>query len=240
MKQNIIFFLSLVLVFLAGLGVMRYWDQTHLAGGKSAPSGFLESEAWEDAPQVDLREATEPEGVKEAGAPEEMKLAMQSQLVGIHMPEIKTVISRTGNEYETPEKEPTPKEPVEMGNAKYNTFPTAEPGNVQPEEPKSSIVMIAAPVEPLLIKTTDEYKEFKRRARGSYPSADFSKEQVLVLESSSNLPDKVFEIQDVQEQDGKIVVTYRVSVFGLDKKTNTHSARVMKKTDLPLELKQVI
>ena len=237
MKQKIIFILSLVLVFAAGLGVMRLWDEKHLAVDQAAS---LETRPWDDAPQLDLSQATEPEGVEEVGAPGEAQLATQSQLAEIHMPEIQTVISRTGNTYDTPDKPEDIKKPVPMGDAKYNTSPAAEPGGTQEEEQPSSIVMLSAPVEPLLIKTTAEYKEFKRRARGSYPSADFSKEQVLVLESTSNLPDKIFEIQDVQEKDGKWLVIYRVSVFGLDKKTNTHSAWVMKKKDLPLELKQVI
>ena len=40
--------------------------------------------------------------------------------------------------------------------------------------------------------------------------------------------------------DGKILVTYRVNVFGLDKKINTHSAVRIAKRDLPIELKQVL
>ena len=61
-----------------------------------------------------------------------------------------------------------------------------------------------------------------------------------MLESASNLPDKVFEIQNVKEENGQWVVKYRVSVFGLDKKTNTHSATVIKKKNLPIVLKQVL
>ena len=235
MKQKAIFIGSLVLVFLAGLGVMRFWDAKHLTKQMEAPVGLA---TLGDVPQWDLSQATEPEGVEATDAPGEAQLATASQLAPINMPEIQTVISRNGTEYETLSKGELPKEPVAMGDAKYNTYPTAEP--VKAEEPPSSIVMIAAPVEPLLIKTTEEYKAFKRRARGSYPTADFNKQQVLVLESTSNLPDKVFEIQDIQEKDGKWLVTYRVSVFGLDKKTNTHTASLMPKRDLPLELKQVL
>ena len=77
-------------------------------------------------------------------------------------------------------------------------------------------------------------------ARGKYPTADFSKDYVVVLESNSNLPDKVFEIQDVQEENGKMVIIYRVNIFGLDQKTNTHSAVRIEKRDLPIELKQVL
>ena len=53
-------------------------------------------------------------------------------------------------------------------------------------------------------------------------------------------PDKVFEIQDVVEQNGKMVVLYRVNIFGMDKKTNTHSVVRVAKRNLPVELKQVL
>ena len=238
MKQKIIFIASLLLAVLVGMALMHAWDIHRPVPVDNAPTeALLETGMWENVPQVDLQQATEPEGVQAVGDPGEAQLATESQLAPIHMPEIQTVISRSGKTYEPQEEKSAG--PVVLGDAQYNTAPAAEK-NIPAQEPKSSIVMIAAPVEPLLIKTTEEYKAFKRRARGSYPVANFASEQVLVLESSSNLPDKVFEIQDVQEQDGKLVVTYRVSVFGLDKKTNTHSARVIPKKDVPLELKQVL
>ena len=57
---------------------------------------------------------------------------------------------------------------------------------------------------------------------------------------ASNLPDKAFEIVSINEENGKRLVTYRINVFGLDKKVNTHSAKTVDKKDLPLELKQVL
>ena len=69
---------------------------------------------------------------------------------------------------------------------------------------------------------------------------DFSKNNVLVLESGSNLPDKAFEIVSVNEDKGKMLVQYRINVFGLDKKTNTHNVVVVSKKNIPLELKQVL
>ena len=219
---------------------MRLWDTHHRGRTDLSKSANLATEELEAVEWVDLENATEPEGVVAAGEPGELKMATESQLAPIHMPEIQTIISRSGNTYETEEKPAEPKQAVSLGDAKYNTSPAAEKGGTEEQEPPSSIVMLTAPVQPLLIKTTEEYKEFKRRARGSYPAANFAKEQVLVLESTGNLPDKVFEIQNVEEKDGKIWVIYRVSVFGLDKKTNTHSAVLIKKQNLPIELKQVL
>ena len=100
--------------------------------------------------------------------------------------------------------------------------------------------MINAPVKARIIKSTADYKKFKQSARGEYPQADFNKQMVVVLESDSNLPDKVFEIKDVQAKDGHLWVFYRVNVFGLNKKINTHSAKAVQKSALPLTLKQVL
>ena len=104
----------------------------------------------------------------------------------------------------------------------------------------SNLTLIEAPVGVKRIKTLDEYKAFKTQARGSYPTADFAKEEVVVLESVSNLPDKVFEIVDIAPEGGNLKVRYRVNVFGLDKKINTHSAQKIDKSSLPIILEQVL
>ncbi len=108
------------------------------------------------------------------------------------------------------------------------------------EQEDSNISLIAAPVKTFLIKNTDEYKLFKTRARGGYPEVDFNKQMLVVLESDSNLPDNIFEIVSAEVKDGQLVIAYRVNVFGLDKKTNTHTAIAVEKTELPIELKQVL
>ena len=112
--------------------------------------------------------------------------------------------------------------------------------NTQDNDEPSRITMLSAPVKSFLIQNTQEYKNFKTRARGGYPDVNFDKQMLVVLESDSNLPDHIFEIVSAQKQDGKLLVTYRVNVFGLDKKTNTHAVVAVEKTDLPLELKQVL
>lgn len=104
----------------------------------------------------------------------------------------------------------------------------------------TSITMIEAPVAVKRIKTLDDYKAFKRTALGSYPTADFAQEEVIVLESQSNLPDKVFEIVSVEPDGENLKLRYRVNVFGLDKKTNTHSAQKISKTKANIILEQVL
>ena len=104
----------------------------------------------------------------------------------------------------------------------------------------TSITMIEAPVSLKRISSLDGYKAFKQVARGSYPAADFAKEEVLVLESQSNLPDKVFEIVGVTPEGDTLKLRYRVNVFGLDKKVNTHSAYKIPKTSQNIVLEQVL
>ena len=108
------------------------------------------------------------------------------------------------------------------------------------EEIPNHITLIAAPVRLVVINNLDEYKVFKQRARGGYPTLDFAKQKLIVLESDSNLPDNVFEIVSADKQDGSLIVSYRVNVFGLDKKINSHTFIVVDKAPLPVELKQVI
>lgn len=223
------------LIFCAGAASMRIWDYYHLKAESVAVVEVTPLEAL----SVDLRKGEMPEGVV---SPDEEAArlipAKESQLAKIDLPDVQAIIPRSGNAYESDdEAKATAAAPVQITGDYPSINGNATPA--QPDEP-TSITMIDAPVESLLIKTAQEYKDFKRRARGSYPAADFNREQILVLESTSNLPDKVFEIQNVQEENGQWVVYYRVSVFGLDKKTNTHSAVVMKKKNLPIVLKQVL
>ncbi len=104
----------------------------------------------------------------------------------------------------------------------------------------SQITLIAAPVKYFLIQNTAEYKAFKNKARGSYPDVDFTKQKLIVLESDSNLPDNVFELVGAEEKDGEMLVSYRVNVFRLDKKINSHTVLPIDTTQSAIQLKQVL
>lgn len=232
-KKTILLACAFAAVFAAGAVSMRVWDAYH---GACAANAALPVRSSDSFLTVDLRDASVPEGVTAADEADYAELKTPSQLSKINLPDVEKIISRSGQEVIPGENEP------EEAPSAVDLSDVKEPASSAEaaEEPKSAISMIEAPVKARLIKNSREYKEFKRVARGSYPAADFAKQDVLVLESTSNLPDKVFEIQQVSEENGKRVVTYRVSVFGLDQKTNTHSAVLLQKRDLPLELKQVL
>ncbi len=229
-KNKLLLAASFILVFMAGLAAMRMWDVSRARLAENADVPLL---ATDSLLSLDLEEASAPEGVTEVEKPDYVESDVPSQLSKINVPGMEKIISRSAAQ-NVPEEEEKTEAVLDLTNV-------SAPADSAPEDaPKSSISMINAPVSARLITNAEEYKAFKRVARGSYPAANFAKENVLVLESSSNLPDKVFEIQSVKEEDGKMVVRYRVSVFGLDKKTNTHSAQLIQKSNLSLELKQVL
>ena len=226
----------LVLAFLAGMAVMRVWDAHH------TPALSSESQMPSNASLllVDMEAGTEPEGVVDVEEPKYVDdSAIPSQLSKIKVQGLDRVISRSGADIDAPQEEND--SPVVLGDVDRTAVPSATaPVPLDTSNAKSNRTMINAPVQARVIKSVEDYKAFKRKARGKYPAADFAKDYVVVLESASNLPDNVFEIQDVQEEGGKMVVFYRVNIFGLDQKTNTHSAARIDKRDLPIELKQVL
>lgn len=141
---------------------------------------------------------------------------------------------------QTQETQPRPVSPVVLKTDK----PVVKPLDMLPSVPAqaedSNITLIQIPVVSKLIKTQEDYKAFKRKARGKYPDVNFNKQMVVVLESANDMPDKVFEVVKVTPQDKQLTVAYRVNIFGLDKKTTTHAVAVLDKTDKPVVLKQVL
>lgn len=238
-RKNVLLGTVFVLVFLSGLLTMRLWENYQRRTGQARQHYSVPS-MQEPVQLVDLREGQLPKGVEYADKEEYVDdSSIPSQLVKIKVSGVSQVISRSGTQV-TPEESAEGRSSVYMGDANYAAVPMEETKTQALPEPESKISMIEAPVAVKLIKTLDDYKAFKRVARGDYPVVDFSQDDVLVLESTSNLPDKVFEIQDVVEENGSMVVIYRVNIFGLDQKTNTHSAVRISKRDLPIKLKQIL
>ncbi len=238
-KKNLLLAGAFLLVFLAGIACVRVWDAY-----QKTPA--LAEAALPAPPQpqslllVDMQQATEPEGVVDANEPQYMDdSTLPSQLSKIKTQDFQHVLSRSGQAIAVPEGGEA-SSPVVLGDVNYAALPASAAAQKQTAEEDSKITMFSAPVQTRLIQSTQQYKEFKRTAQGKYPSVDFNKDDVLVLESTSNLPDKVFEIQDVFEENGKMVVTYKVNIFGLNQKTNSHSAVRVDKRDLPLELRQIL
>ena len=184
-----------------------------------------------------IEEGTLPEGTQEVQEDRTLKSSTElpSQLVRADLPE-DIVLGGIANPATQEEEKPSG---VVLSD-EQNTVVLNAQKPAQRVADGTSITMIEAPVSLKRIKTLEEYKDFKREARGSYPTADFAKEEILVLESQSNLPDKVFEIISIEPEGETLKLRYRVNVFGLDQKVNTHSAQKISKTQSNIELEQVL
>jgi hypothetical protein len=103
----------------------------------------------------------------------------------------------------------------------------------------SHMSMILTPVKSRVIGSAAEYNKFKKTAFGPMPEVDFNKQGLLVLESDSEMPDNIFEIDEVvQTQDGTTVY-YRVNVLGLKKREYSHALAPVRKNEKNLVLKQI-
>jgi len=185
-----------------------------------------------------LAQAGLPEGLRDAELMDntpKSSAQIPSQLVRTDLPEDIVIGGEVASSQE-PEARPSG---VVLSDGQ-NTVVLNSQKPAQRAADGTNITMIEAPVQAKRIKTLDEYKAFKREARGSYPTADFATEEVIVLESASNLPDKVFEIVDVMPEEDVLKVRYRVNVFGLGDKINTHSAKKISKSTKNIILEQVL
>ena len=243
-----VFIVLLVLAFFMG-----GWFFSKIGAGKSSSEVLqLYSKDGESLgifdkiPQEDLDAAAK---VAEAGLHTDIILpedqarsiedgrALPSQLMVTDMAEIAGVAPRAKKEEKDEKKGPISELGL-TGNEVASVAPTTLPALENGEDTKISL--IAAPVRYFIIRNTEEYKEFKRRARGSYPTVDFDKQMLVVLESDSNLPDNVFELVSAENKEGELVVSYRVNVFRLDKKINSHTVLPVDKTQDNVQLKQVL
>lgn len=252
-KKSILLGLSLLAACAAGLGAVHLLFPSSPAENEPLQE---EEEVWvapvsasSSIATVNMEKAALVEGLTEVDPEEtswESASQMPSQLSKIKVAGIVGVAPKpTPEEQEAQAQEQQPGfipiEVIQKMVKKSASVPSvSQPQEAAAADEASSITMLKAPVKVRLIKNTQDYKKFKTVARGKYPQVDFNRQMIVVLESDSNLPDKVFEIQKAETKNGKIEVTYRVNVFGLEDKLNTHSVHVVQKSTLPVELKQVI
>ena len=174
--------------------------------------------------------------VADSGA---VRLTDWNEIAGVAPHQVPQPVAQVQPVPEVPAAQPVPRTEIRLNGDESVTTDLQTSGFGERED-GGQIVMIVAPVRWFAIRSLDEYKEFKKRARGGYPPVNFNKEMLIVLESDSNFPDNIFEIVSADKQDGALIVSYRVNVLGLSKKINSHSVLAVEKTSLPIELKQVL
>ncbi len=236
-----IFFVGGWLLGRVGHGSSNEVEQLYTADGESVgifnqipAEDMAAAEAIANASlQEDMMAEEDKKVVREDGKnlPSQIALTDLSDIAGV-----------APKEEEVPEAEESSKKPVDLqltGEEVASVAPQTIPAATADLE-DSQITLIAAPVKYYTIQNATEYKAFKNKARGNYPKVDFAKQMLIVLESESNLPDNVFELISADPQQDELLVTYRVNVFKLDKKINSHTVLPVDKTQAPIQLKQVL
>ena len=237
-KLAILWGLTLLTGIVVGGVGMRLYQAAHPS---YVPAPVTDATLQPELSLAQLKNATLPSGTQEVQPAASLQSSAQlpSQLVRSDLPQDVDVAhsGAAAAQAAMPEEE---KPAGVVLSAQQDTLVLNAKQPVARASDGSNVTLIEAPVAVKRIQTLDQYKAFKTQARGSYPSTDFAREEVIVLESASNLPDNVFEIVEIVPTEQNLKVLYRVNVFGLDKKTNTHSAQKIKKTSLPIILSQVL
>jgi len=245
MKKYFLILFLMIVSFLAGAVCMRLIDGARAGALAEDTASELDSASLVT---IDLKDGQLPEGTYEAEQAADVQSAEKmppSQIAdvtlegfqGIYVPEKET--QDTNEMLSQMALPPQKAEPVVLATTStaVNALPTARVPVEDSDD--NSTLLVQLPVSVKIIKTQNEYKEFKRTARGKYPDVNFKKEMLVVLLSESNMPDNMLEIVKVTPSEGEIEVSYRVNIFGLDQKTNTHSVAATEKSNKNVVLKQV-
>jgi hypothetical protein len=103
--------------------------------------------------------------------------------------------------------------------------------------------MITAPVDFQLFKSPETWKAFADSHAGRFPAADFSREQMLILVSVSELPSGIFKVAGVKKTAREAIVSYRVDPLAMSAETGAkekdfYSAAAVPK-NLTVRLEQI-
>ena len=104
-----------------------------------------------------------------------------------------------------------------------------------------SRTMISAPVDYTVFRDSATWMAFASTHKGHFPKADFSREEMLILVSVSDLPSGIFKIDGLKRSAKETVVLYRVDPLAMaadnaKKEQNFYSAIAIPKTiDVKLE-----
>jgi len=105
------------------------------------------------------------------------------------------------------------------------------------------MTMIKAPVAFEVFKTSETWSAFASSHKGHFPDADFSREQIVILVSASELPNGIFKITEIKKTARNILVRYRVDPLAMSSESKSkeydfYSAAAIPKTALPVRLEQ--
>lgn len=120
---------------------------------------------------------------------------------------------------------------VANGQIVYQEDPTIE---------KEKITMIKAPAKYQIITNDKDYQKVKNALSLEDKKVNFSKEMLILVESAGNLNDGFFQIKNIEDNGKEIVVSYSFNIIGAKDRVDKISATKIKKSSLPIVLKQVL
>lgn len=115
--------------------------------------------------------------------------------------------------------------------------------NVEEDLKTPKKTMISAPVEYKIFKNEKDWQEFANSHRIRKIEPDFKNSYVLILVSTSELPNGIFKIDSLKKENGGVTVLYRVDPLEMaadnsNSTPNHYSAINIPKTD-KIQLKQI-
>lgn len=109
----------------------------------------------------------------------------------------------------------------------------------------SNISPVYAPCDFMIFKTSTSWESFlnAHKVRDNI-TPDFSKENVLIITSKSELPPGIFKIEGISYEKDTAIINYKVDVFEMaeenpDAKTNFYSAITIPKKIKEIKLRQI-
>ena len=112
---------------------------------------------------------------------------------------------------------------------------SAVPGLGESASVKGGKAMISAPVDYKVFRDSETWRAFASTHKGHFPAIDFSREEMLILVSVSDLPSGIFKIDSLKRSAKETVVFYRVDPLAMAadngaKEQNFYSAIALPKT----------
>jgi len=128
-------------------------------------------------------------------------------------------------------------EPSDRSENPLNSSAVPKPGS---SSTAGAGALISAPVDYKVFRDTETWKAFASTHKGHYPPVDFSREEMLILVSVSDMPSGIFKIDGLKKSAKETVVLYRVDPLamatdnGINEQNFFSAAAVPKNIDVKL------
>ena len=114
------------------------------------------------------------------------------------------------------------------------------PTSLDEIDAKNKAVRVSAPVSHLLFEDAASYAAFRKlHPASSLPQADFARQRVAILVSTSRMPNRIFEVLSADSSGPEAVVTYRINpLAAAEDGPDRYAFAVLEKNSKPVRLAQ--